>query len=31
MHISTKGIDAFAKQTKIPANEFKLKHPFHPG
>ena len=31
MHISTKGIKAFAKQTKIPAKEFKLKHSFHPG
>ena len=28
MHISTKGIDAFAKQTKIPAKEFKLNSPF---
>ena len=31
MHISTKGINTFAKQTKIPAKEFKLKHFFHPG
>ena len=31
MCVSTKGIDAFAKQTKIPAKEFKLKHSFHPG
>ena len=31
MHISTKDIDTFAKQTKIPAKEFKLKHSFHPG
>ena len=31
MYISTKGIDTFAKQTKIPAKEFKLKHSFHPG
>ena len=31
MHISTKGINAFAKQTKIPAKKFKLKHSFHPG
>ena len=31
MHISTKGINAFAKQTKVPAKEFKLKHSFHPG
>ena len=33
MHISTKGINAFAKQTKtkIPAKEFKLKHSFHLG
>ena len=30
MHISTKGISAFAEQTKIPAKEFKLKHSFHP-
>ena len=30
MHISTKGINVFAKQTKIPAKEFKLKHSFQP-
>ena len=30
MYISTKGINAFAKQTKMPAKEFKLKHSFHP-
>ena len=31
MHISAKGINAFAKQTKMPAKEFKLKLSFHPG
>ena len=31
MHISTKGINAFVKQTKIPEKEFKLKPSFHPG
>ena len=31
MHIRTKGMDTFAKQTKMSAKEFKLKHSFHPG